>query len=212
MLEVYFEGVLLSAGLIIAIGAQNAYVLKQGVQNNHLFAVATVCFLSDFVLMSLGILGVGTFVAHNKILQLLLAGGGMLYILWFALQSFLSIWQTQSMELRRSDTPGTVKAAILGTLAITLLNPHVYLDTVVIIGGIAGTLEATHKPLFLLGVLTSSAIWFYGLAYGARKLAPLFRKPITWQILNFLIGLMMLFIAYQLGGFIYESLTNSVGL
>ena len=208
MLEVYLEGILLSAGLIIAIGAQNAYVLKQGVQNNHVFFVTTICFLCDFVLMSLGILGVGTFVAKNQILQLLLAGGGMLYILWFALQSFLSIRQTQSMELRRADAPGTIKAAIIGALAITLLNPHVYLDTVVIIGGIAGTLEADHKPLFLLGVLTSSAIWFYGLAYGARKLAPIFRKPLTWQILNFLIGLMMLFIAYQLGLFIFESLSQ----
>lgn len=208
MLEVYLEGVLLSAGLIIAIGAQNAYVLKQGVQNNHVFAVATICFLCDFILMSLGILGVGTFVAQNQLLQLMLAGAGMLYILWFALQSFLSIRQTQSMDLRRLETPGTIKMAVVGALAITLLNPHVYLDTVVIIGGIAGTLEAEHKSLFLMGVLTSSAVWFYGLAYGAQKLAPVFRKPITWQVLNFLIGLMMLFIAYQLGLFIYESLNK----
>ena len=208
MLVIYFEGVLLSAGLIIAIGAQNAYVLKQGIQNNHVFAVATVCFLCDFILMSLGILGVGTFVAKNQLLQLLLAGGGMLYILWFALQSFLSIRHTQSMELKGAESVGTVKGAIVGALAITLLNPHVYLDTVVIIGGIAGTLEAEHKLIFLIGVLTSSAIWFYGLAYGARKLAPLFRKPITWQVLNFLIGSMMLFIAYQLGLFIFESVSS----
>lgn len=208
MLVIYFEGVLLSAGLIIAIGAQNAYVLKQGIQNNHVFAVATVCFLCDFILMSLGILGVGTFVAKNQLLQLLLAGGGMLYILWFALQSFLSIRHTQSMELKGAESAGTVKVAIVGALAITLLNPHVYLDTVVIIGGIAGTLEAEHKLIFLIGVLTSSAIWFYGLAYGARKLAPLFRKPITWQVLNFLIGSMMLFIAYQLGLFIFESVSS----
>ncbi len=209
MLVIYFEGVLLSAGLIIAIGAQNAYVLKQGIQNNHVFAVATVCFLCDFILMSLGILGVGTFVAKNQLLQLLLAGGGMLYILWFALQSFLSIRHTQSMELKGAESVGTVKVAIVGALAITLLNPHVYLDTVVIIGGIAGTLEAEHKLIFLIGVLTSSAIWFYGLAYGARKLAPLFRKPITWQVLNFLIGSMMLFIAYQLGLFILQALMGN---
>ncbi len=208
MLEVYLEGLLLSAGLIIAIGVQNAYVLKQGIQNNHVFAVATVCFLCDFVLMSLGILGIGTFVAKNQLLQLLLAGGGMLYILWFALQSFLSIRKPQGMELRRSQSAETMKAAIIGALAITLLNPHVYLDTVVIIGGIAGTLEADHKLMFLMGVLTSSAIWFYGLAYGARKLAPLFKKPITWQILNLLIGCMMLFIAYQLGLFIFESVSS----
>ena len=209
MLEVYLEGMLLSAGLIIAIGAQNAYVLKQGIQNNHVFVVATVCFLCDFILMSLGILGVGTFVAKNQLLQLLLAGGGMLYILWFALQSFLSIRHPQRLELKNTESAGTIKMVIVGALAITLLNPHVYLDTVVIIGGIAGTLETEHKPIFLMGVLTSSAIWFYGLAYGARKLAPLFRKPITWQVLNFLIGSMMLFIAYQLGLFILQALMGN---
>jgi len=209
LLVIYFEGVLLSAGLIIAIGAQNAYVLKQGIQNNHVFAVATVCFLCDFILMSLGILGVGTFVAKNQLLQLLLAGGGMLYILWFALQSFLSIRHPQGLELKNTESAGTIKMVIVGALAITLLNPHVYLDTVVIIGGIAGTLETEHKPIFLMGVLTSSAIWFYGLAYGARKLAPLFRKPITWQVLNFLIGSMMLFIAYQLGLFILQALMGN---
>lgn len=209
MLEVYLEGMLLSAGLIIAIGAQNAYVLKQGIQNNHVFVVATVCFLCDFILMSLGILGVGTFVAKNQLLQLLLAGGGMLYILWFALQSFLSIRHPQRLELKNTESAGTIKMVIVGALAITLLNPHVYLDTVVIIGGIAGTLETEHKPIFLMGVLTSSAIWFYGLAYGARKLAPLFRKPITWQVVNFLIGSMMLFIAYQLGLFILQALMGN---
>lgn len=209
MLEVYLEGMLLSAGLIIAIGAQNAYVLKQGIQNNHVFVVATVCFLCDFILMSLGILGVGTFVAKNQLLQLLLAGGGMLYILWFALQSFLSIRHPQRLELKNTESAGSIKMVIVGALAITLLNPHVYLDTVVIIGGIAGTLETEHKPIFLMGVLTSSAIWFYGLAYGAHKLAPLFRKPITWQVLNFLIGSMMLFIAYQLGLFILQALMGN---
>lgn len=207
MLAVYLEGILLSAGLIIAIGAQNAYVLKQGIQGQHVFTVATVCFLCDFILMSLGILGVGTFVAKNIFVQLSLAIFGMLYILWFAWQSFRSVLVSQHLELTQGNhTPIAVKTAILGALAITLLNPHVYLDTVVIIGGIAGTLESAHKLYFLMGVLTSSAIWFYSLAFGATKLAPLFRKPRTWQVLNVLIGCMMLFIAYQLGVFIFESI------
>ena len=206
MLAVYLEGILLSAGLIIAIGAQNAYVLKQGIQGQHVFAIATVCFLCDFILMSLGILGVGTFVAKNLFIQLSLATFGMLYILWFAWQSFRSIILPQQLTLTESNTQIALKTAILGALAITLLNPHVYLDTVVIIGGIAGTLESAHKFYFLLGVLTSSAVWFYSLAFGATKLAPLFRKPRTWQVLNALIGSMMLFIAYQLGIFIFESI------
>lgn len=206
LLEVYLQGVMLSAGLIIAIGAQNAYVLKQGIQNNHLFWVATICFACDFALMSLGILGVGTLVAKNEILQIILAVLGMLYILLFAYQSFKSVGQTATMNMAGMSGKTTLKSAIIGTLAITLLNPHVYLDTIVIIGGIAGTLEESHKWVFLMGSLTASIIWFYGLAYGARRLAPFFKKPNTWRVLNFLIGLMMLFIAYKLGQFVISAI------
>lgn len=207
MLEVYLEGVLLSAGLIIAIGAQNAYVLKQGVQNNHIFWVATICFICDFMLMSLGVLGVGNLVAKHETFQLVLAALGALYILIFAYQSFRAIRQDSVMETGFYYGKSSLKSLILGTLAITLLNPHVYLDTVVIIGGIAGTLEDQHKVAFLLGTLTASSVWFYSLGYGARLLAPLFKKPKTWKVLNFLIGLMMLFIAYQLMTFIVNALT-----
>lgn len=202
MLEVYLEGAALSAGLIIAIGAQNAYVLKQGVQNNHIFWVTTICFLCDFTLMAIGILGLGSLVAKSVTFQLILATLGALYILVFAYQSFRAIWKDSVMETDQAQSKGSLSAVVLGTFAITLLNPHVYLDTVVIIGGIAGTLEDQHKVAFLLGTLTASCIWFYSLGFGARLLAPIFQKPLTWRILNFLIGCMMLFIAYQLLMFI----------
>ena len=206
MLEVYLEGVLLSMGLIIAIGAQNAYVLKQGVQNNHIFWVATICFICDFTLMSFGILGVGSLVAKHEVFQLILASLGALYIFIFAYQSFRAIWKDEVMDTGYYSAKSSFKSVILGTLAITLLNPHVYLDTVVIIGGIAGTLEDQHKVAFLLGTLTASCVWFYSLGYGARLLAPVFKKPNTWRILNFLIGCMMLFIGYQLVMFIVNML------
>ena len=206
LFEVYLQGVMLSAGLIIAIGAQNAYVLKQGVQNNHIFWVATICFLCDFVLMSLGVLGVGTLVAKNTILQIILAFLGMLYILLFAYQAFKSMRTQTGIDVGSDSGVISLKSTIAGTLAITLLNPHVYLDTIVIIGGIAGTLEVMHKLTFLLGSLTASMIWFYSLGYGARKLAPFFKRPGTWRILNFLIGLMMLFIAYKLGIFVFNAI------
>lgn len=198
VLEVYLEGIVLSAGLIIAIGAQNAYVLKQGIQNNHIFWVATICFLCDFALMSIGILGVGNLVAKSEVFQLILATLGALYILMFAYQSFRAMWADTVMEMDQVQSKGSLKAVVLGALAITLLNPHVYLDTVVIIGSIAGTLEDHHKIAFLLGTLTASCLWFYSLGFGARLLAPIFKKPLTWRILNFLIGCMMLFIGYQL--------------
>ncbi len=206
MLEVYLEGVLLSIGLIVAIGAQNAYVLKQGVQNNHIFWVATICFFCDFTLMALGILGIGSLVAKHESFQLLLASLGALYILIFAYQSFKAIGKNEVMDTGYYGGKSSLKSVILGTLAITLLNPHVYLDTVVIIGGIAGTLEDQHKVAFLLGTLTASCVWFYSLGYGARLLAPIFKKPMTWRVLNFLIGCMMLFIGYQLIMFVINML------
>lgn len=204
--EIYLQGVLLSFGLIIAIGAQNAYVLKQGIENNHIFWVATVCFLCDFILMSVGVLGVGTMVAQNSILQLILALLGALYLAIFAYNSLRAIFQEQVMSTGYYEGRASLRSVILATLAITLLNPHVYLDTIVIIGGVAGTLEDEHKIAFLLGSLTASSIWFYSLGYAATKLAPIFRKPVTWRILNLLIGLMMLFIIYRLLLFSYEQI------
>ncbi len=206
MLEVYLEGTLLSAGLIIAIGAQNAYVLKQGILKNHIFWVSLICFICDFALMSLGILGVGSLVAKHETFQIVLASLGALYILIFAYQSFRAMLKADVMDTGYYYGKSSLKSVIFGTLAITLLNPHVYLDTVVIIGGIAGTLEDQHKVAFLLGTLTSSFVWFFGLGYGARFLAPLFKKPVTWRVLNCLIGIMMLFIAYQLVMFIVKAL------
>lgn len=206
MLEVYLEGTLLSAGLIIAIGAQNAYVLKQGILKNHIFWVSLICFICDFALMSLGVLGVGSLVAKHETFQIVLASLGALYILIFAYQSFRAMLKADVMDTGYYYGKSSLKSVIFGTLAITLLNPHVYLDTVVIIGGIAGTLEDQHKVAFLLGTLTSSFVWFFGLGYGARFLAPLFKKPVTWRVLNCLIGIMMLFIAYQLVMFIVKAL------
>ncbi|PWD87796.1 LysE/ArgO family amino acid transporter [Ignatzschineria cameli] len=204
--EIYLQGVLLSFGLIVAIGAQNAYVLKQGIQNNHIFWVATICFLCDFVLMGIGILGIGTIVAQNSILQLILALLGALYLAIFAYNSLRAMFQESRMETGYYEGQSSLRSVIIGTLAITLLNPHVYLDTIVIIGGIAGTLESEHKVAFLLGSLTASSAWFYSLGFAATKLAPIFRKPITWRILNLLIGMMMFFIVYRLLLFSFEQI------
>lgn len=156
--------------------------------------------------MVLGILGIGSLVAKHESFQLLLASLGALYILIFAYQSFKAIGKNEVMDTGYYGGKSSLKSVILGTLAITLLNPHVYLDTVVIIGGIAGTLEDQHKVAFLLGTLTASCVWFYSLGYGARLLAPIFKKPMTWRVLNFLIGCMMLFIGYQLIMFVINML------
>ncbi|OBX05267.1 hypothetical protein QV06_03415 [Gallibacterium genomosp. 3] len=194
------HGFFVSGGLIVAIGAQNAFVLKQGLLKQHIFAVALVCFLCDAILVSLGVLGLGSFISEHQIASITLAfiGAGFLFI--YALRAWRSAYRGNSglQVSTEEQNQNTLLKTILITLSITLLNPHVYLDTVVIIGGVAGTLMLSEKIWFLLGAILASGIWFFGLAYGSSLLTPLFKKPITWRILDCIIGIIMLVIAWGL--------------
>ncbi|HVK99370.1 MAG TPA: LysE/ArgO family amino acid transporter [Dongiaceae bacterium] len=199
-MEFVLKGALISGGLIIAIGAQNAFVLKQGLLRNHIFWVSLTCFLCDFLLMTVGVLGLGTLINSSVWLTLGLAVFGALFLLGYGIRSFRSAF-TSSNSLHESvgqATQSSVKKIWLSTLAVTLLNPHVYLDTVVIIGGVAGTLSIDQKIQFLLGASLASLIWFMGIGYGARLLLPLFENPKAWRVLEFLIGLIMTWIAFEL--------------
>ena len=162
------QGFLVSGGLIVAIGAQNAFVLKQGLRCWQVLPIVLTCFLCDFSLMTLGVFGLGTLIGASRVASVALALVGALFL------------------------------AVYGTLAITLLNPHVYLDTVVIVGGIAGTLSPAAKALFLCGAVAASALWFFALGFGARLLLPLFRRPLTWRLLDAVIGVVMWAIAFSL--------------
>ncbi len=176
----------MTAGLIIAIGAQNAFVLKQGLLKQNILAVILTCFFCDIVLISLGVLGLGSLISQSTMATVALAfvGGGFLLI--YGLKAFLSAYRgNASLQLAKADKqPQTTLHAIIATLLITLLNPHVYLDTVVIIGGIAGTLAFDEKLFFLVGALLVSALWFFSLGYGARLLSRFFQRPVTWRILD----------------------------
>ena len=200
MISEILRGALISASLIIAIGAQNLFVLKQGLLRNHIFYVSGICFICDFVLMSIGILGVGTFISNNPFITNILAILGALFLIWYGFKAFKSaIKGTSSMQVQSQDSNNnSLVKVILATLAITLLNPHVYLDTVVIVGGIAGTLNSEQKMAFLTGAVCVSFIWFFSIGYGARLLTPLFKQKKMWVVLDCLVGLVMFYIAYRL--------------
>ena len=128
-----------------------------------------------------------------------LAFVGALFLLVYGARAFRAVWRGGAvMELGADAASGSARQAVLLTLAITLLNPHVYLDTVVIVGGIAGTLSPVAKALFLCGAVAASALWFFALGFGARLLLPLFRRPLTWRLLDAAIGVVMWLIAWGL--------------
>jgi len=198
----FIEGFLISLGLLVAIGPQNAYVLRQGLRHKHVGAVATTCFISDLALITMGVLGVGALIAVNDALKFWLGWGGAVFLLWFAYKSARAAMNPEainedSIEASAGDAAGKgARTAILHALAFTFLNPWVYMDTM----GIVGTYSVKYgtdaqRLTFLIGACTASAVWFYGLGYGAKKAAPLFKKQITWRILDSFIALVMLSVA-----------------
>lgn len=194
------QGFALGAGLIIAIGAQNAFVLRQGLKHEHHFSIATVCFLIDTGLIALGGAGVGTLVASTPVLATGAAVFGAVFLFAYGLFAFRRAWRGEALKAENGDAPVrmSLKTALLTTLGFSLLNPHVYLDTVVLLGGISGQHPWPGRLWFLGGAATASFAWFYALAFAATKLAPLFRTPITWKILDLFIGLVMWAIAASL--------------
>lgn len=206
-MEMILKGALISGSLIMAIGGQNAFVLKQGLLKRHIFWVSLTCFVCDFALMSIGVFGLGSIISTNLYASSILAIIGALFLIWYGLRAFLSAVRASSFLDAQStkEQMGTISSVVSATLAITLLNPHVYLDTVVVVGGIAGTLSFDQKIFFLIGALFASGVWFFALGYGARLLLPLFRKAKTWQILDFMIAIVMWWIAYELGKFALQN-------
>ena len=193
------QGFLVSGGLIVAIGAQNAFVLKQGLRRWQVLPIVLTCFLCDFSLMTLGVFGLGTLIGESRVASVALALVGALFLLVYGARAFRAAWRGgATMSADGTEAAGSTQQAVLLTLAITLLNPHVYLDTVVIVGGIAGTLSPAAKVLFLCGAVAASALWFFALGFGARLLLPLFRRPLTWRVLDTVIGVVMWAIAFSL--------------
>ncbi len=202
--SVFVQGFLTCAALIIAIGAQNAFVLRQGLRREHPFAVALCCALSDALLVSLGVAGVGALVQKTPVLLAIAQYGGaaflLLYGLFAARRALIGPAQflPTSNENRVSSDSGSLKRALLACLAFTYLNPHCYLDTVVLMGAISSQFSSVERPWFAAGAVSASFVWFFSLAYGARFLAPLFARPVAWRVLDMSIALVMWGIAIGL--------------
>lgn len=196
MLAMAVKGAFLSGSLIVAIGSQNAFLLKSGLKNNHVMLVATICFIGDILMISTGILGVGALLEQAPMWRDALTLAGIAFLCWYGFLSAKSAWRGQShLDIDNKEVSRNwVKVAMM-TLAMTFLNPHVYLDTIVVLGGITSSLNFEEKRWFLVGALTASAIWFYGVAYIAKKLIPFFAKPKTWQVLDSVIAVIMFSIA-----------------
>lgn len=202
------QGAFISGGLIIAIGAQNAFILRQGLLGRKVFYACAVCFICDAVLITLGVLGVGSILQKAPFLLNSLAISGAIFLYWYGANSFTKAYKGKNyLHIEQGIIQEqAVTKLMLTTLAITLLNPHVYLDTLVIIGGIGGTLGSEEKRWFLLGSLIASFIWFFGLGYASKKLIPFFESSKTWVVLDTIIGIVMCWIATSLVIFVYHSI------
>ncbi|MBF4761785.1 amino acid transporter [Nocardioides islandensis] len=197
MLAATLTGLLTGLSLIVAIGAQNAYVLRQGLARDRVGVVVAICAASDVLLIVAGVAGVGVLVEN--------AGWALDAVRWLGVAfltvyGVMSLWRARSPEaLRAADAPASSLGGVAArALALTWLNPHVYLDTVLLLGSLAASHGPGGRWGFAVGAGLASVAWFLGLGYGARLLSPLLARPRAWQVLDVLIGLTMLTIAVSL--------------
>jgi L-lysine exporter family protein LysE/ArgO len=192
----FFAGFALGFSLILAIGAQNAFVLRQGLRRSHVFWICLTCAVSDALLITLGVAGFGALADRLPWIEPVMRLGGAAFLIWYGARSLASAWRG-GVALDAGRTGATpLWPAILATLAFTWLNPHVYLDTVVLIGTVAA--QFAERSAFGAGAVTASFVFFFSLGYGARLLAPVFRRPRAWQALDAAIGVLMWAIAAKL--------------
>ena len=198
MLDIYLKGFVVTISLIMAIGAQNAYILKLGLLKQYVLMAVLMCITFDFILISAGVFGLGYFIQGNQLLINGIAIFGIIFLCFYAIISFRSAFKNASLQVDGTVKTNPLKQVVSLILVFTFLNPHTYLDTILLIGGIGANIQNDLKIYFLLGAISGSASWFILLGFGARLLIPLFKKPITWKILDILIGIIMLIIAYTL--------------
>jgi len=195
--SVMLAGFLLGISLILAIGAQNAFVLKQGLKRQHVFVVCLICALSDAILISAGVAGFGAIVKQFPLIEQVSRYAGAAFLLVYSLLSFKTAFTTEHSMKAEGKEVGSVLTAIVTCLAFTWLNPHVYLDTLVLLGSISTQYEGQQLS-FAMGAILGSFVFFFSLGYGARLLIPVFKNPKAWKVLEFLIGFVMLALAISL--------------
>jgi L-lysine exporter family protein LysE/ArgO len=196
MLSALVAGFVLGGSLIIAIGAQNAFVLRQGLLKQHVLAVALFCAVSDATLILLGVAGFGEAIRAAPILLKIVQWGGAAFLVWYGFSAFRRAMTSGALEAA-SGGGLPLKAAIAQCAAFTWLNPHVYLDTVILVGGLS-TAFGDNRWWYASGAAAASFAWFFALAYGARLLIPVFRKPTAWKVLDAGIGCVMWLLAFKI--------------
>jgi L-lysine exporter family protein LysE/ArgO len=191
------QGLALGFGLIIAIGAQNAFVLRCGLAHRFVLPVVLLCAISDAVLIAAGCIGLGTLISGSPTLLRVVASGGAIFLAWYGIAALRRALHPGALRAE-AGLPQTLAGALATAAAFTWLNPHVYLDTVVLLGSISARFQGTERLAFGIGAAAASFIWFTGLGFGARLLSPLFACPSAWRILDLIIAFVMFSIALPL--------------
>ena len=190
-ISAFWSGFFTSLSLILAIGAQNAFVLKQGIKKEHVFAVCLICALGDALLIFAGV------IQKFELVKQVAIYGGFIFLFVYSLKSLYSAFKNPKSLLPSAQYESKFSKIVLLTLAFTWLNPHVYLDTMLLIGSIS-TKFGNENIIFGIGASLASLFFFFSLGYGARVLAPVFAKEISWKILEIFVGIIMLIIAFSL--------------
>ena len=193
----FFKGFATSAALIIAIGAQNAFVLRQGIKREHVLAVVLVCAVSDALLITLGVAGLGALVQRQPTLLAVARFGGAAFLILYGALAARRAFGSETLAASMG-APMSLRAAITTCLAFTYLNPHCWLDTVVLLGSISSQQPEGSRAAFGIGATLASFAWFFALGFGARGLRGLFERPIAWKVLDAAIALVMWGIAASL--------------
>ena len=192
----FIPGLLTGLSLIIAIGAQNAFVIRQGLTRKHVFLVVAICAISDALLILLGVAGLGALISGLPWLLETIRWFGVAYLTWFGIKSLMSAFKSQSLEATGLQSAGA-KTVVLSVLGFTLLNPHVYLDTVILLGSI-GNQFGQDKWWFALGAAVGSVLWFSSIGFGAKAASRFMSKPVFWKVLDSVIAAVMFGIAIML--------------
>ncbi|MBY5406175.1 MAG: LysE/ArgO family amino acid transporter [Rhizobium sp.] len=197
--SIYGTGLMMGLSLIVAIGAQNAFILRQGLRNEHVFAICLACAVSDAALIVLGVTSLQQIARLMPWLDPVMRYGGAVFLVWYGARSLYSALRSSTALTAAEAKPSSFRQTLATCLALTWLNPHVYLDTVVLLGTIS-TRYPGEQASFAAGAVTGSFLFFFSLGYGATRLRPIFSKPSSWRVLETLVAFTMWIIAFKLLG------------
>jgi L-lysine exporter family protein LysE/ArgO len=193
-----FKGMGLGGGLIIAIGSQNAYLLRQALKREYVYTCVAICIVCDVLLIAAGVAGMGQIITGAPVLLFWIKIAGAVFLFWYGCRAARSAFTSHAPDLGNQATATSRGQVIAAMLAFSLLNPHVYLDTVVLLGSIGGQQPGKGPFYFALGAMLASVIWFLSLGFGARYLIPVFNRPLAWRILDGMIAVIMWALAVSL--------------